>query len=84
MADSGRTQNANERKEKVWMVYQEVLKEMIERHGEIANEVRKVTVYNEVSDRTGYAAAYVGKIVHERLARESVEKRKHDNTKEVG
>jgi len=79
MADSDRTQYANERKEKVWQVYQEVLKEMILRHGEIATEIRKATVYNEVSDRTSYTPAYVGKIVNEMLARESEEKRKHDS-----
>jgi len=82
MAHSERTQFANERKMKVWQVYQEVLKEMTERHGEIAAEIRKVTVYNEVSDRTGYAPASVGKIVHEMLSREKSEKTNHD--KKIG
>jgi hypothetical protein len=77
MADSGRTQNANERQEKVWKVYQEVLKEMTEQHGEIAKEIRRITMYNEVSDRTGYAAETVRKIVVKMLSKDSAEKKHH-------
>lgn len=60
-----------ERKQKVWEEYQRVIEEMKEQHGRFANEILKSTLYDIVSDRTGYASSYVGKIVHEMLATQS-------------
>jgi len=57
-----------ERKQKVWEEYERVVEELNHEHGRFASEIRKSTLYDEVSIRTGYASSYVAKIVHEILA----------------